>query len=217
MSGVVNTEDRLREAEAALTRRIEYIEHENQKLRRTNGRMLATLAAVLGLSLATLAVVAVQGRAGRVASVVQARSFVLVDDEGVVRGEWRGGEDGAPQLALRDSEGRARLRLSVLADGSSGLVLSGRDTRPRAVLGVLPDQTTNLVLADAEGRTRAVMGTGGNTATVLFADQEGVTRAMLGADARGNGDLTIYESRDTPVQTEVAEMDTATAALSEGD
>ena len=67
-------------------------------------------------------------------SVVRAESFVLVDQEGRLRGSWGMSDEGAVQFALHDAEAKPRFRASVLTDGAAGLALVDADGKPRAAL-----------------------------------------------------------------------------------
>jgi len=67
---------------------------------------LAILAAAAGLVGGLVAVAQAQG--GRtVPSVVQAKSFVLLDSVGHKRGEWKLDASGQPSITLFDENGRS--------------------------------------------------------------------------------------------------------------
>jgi hypothetical protein len=55
--------------------------------------------------------------------VVTARSFVLVDGQGRVRGTFDTARDGDPTLGLRDRGGRERVAVQVLKDGAPKMSL----------------------------------------------------------------------------------------------
>lgn len=185
----------VRELEAVLGRRIEVVEHENQRLRRMNRLALAGVAAAFGVSAAVLLASGV-GRSTLSVSAVEAERFVLRTPGGDTRGEWRVAEGGSPELVLRDADGRTRAKLAMLPDGSTGISFADASGNSRAALGLLPDQTTSLVFADRGGRTRAVLGYSPDGAmTLVFADRSGATRAGLGVDAAGRANLTLVEDR----------------------
>jgi hypothetical protein len=207
-NSAVRLDDVLREMEAVLLRRVDQVERENARLRR-----LATIFGA-GLAVALLLPIAlVFGRGGgdEVADVLQARSFVLRDENGVARGALEMARDGGVVLTLRDSDARDRARLSLLADGSPGLTFADREGRTRAVLGVLPDQTSTLVFADQSGRSRAVLGvTQDQSSTLVFADRFGETRVGVGVDGDGTPNVTLFEHEAPAVSAPVPADSTAT-------
>ena len=182
----------------AIPERLARLEHENQRLRRFGWVVLVAAVVVLGV---TSAVVALFGtrRLPPPGAVVQARSFVLQDAKGMVRGTWAVTEEGVVQLALADKSGQPRVRMSVLDDGSPGLALVDGKGRPRAALGLLADGSINLVFADEEGRGRAVLGlTEGGASSLVLADGRGVARAGLGVAPGGRATLTVDEAGGGP-------------------
>jgi len=183
---------------AAPLDRLAHLEHENQRLRRFGWVVLVAAVVVLGV---TAAVVALFGtrRLPPPGSVVQARSFVLQDAKGMVRGTWAVTEEGVVQLALADKSGQPRVRMSVLDDGSPGLALVDGKGRPRAALGLLADGSINLVFADEEGHGRAVVGLSpGGASSLVLADGRGVTRAGLSVAPSGRATLTVDEAGGGP-------------------
>lgn len=189
----VSATERIREIEAVLGRRMEHLERENERLRRRGIVLWLVIASAVGLSIATLLLVAARGRPERVAEAVQAHRFVLRSPADVERGIWEMDDDGAVRLVLRDDAGRERMRLMLLADGSPGVTLSDDRGRTRVVLGYLPDGATNLAMADASGRTRAVLGLSARgEGSLLMTDREGTTRALLALDPSGAPDFTLY-------------------------
>lgn len=198
-------DDRAREFEAAVARRLDTLERENDRLKRRSTAAVATAGALLGLSVILLGVALTRGLGGGVADAVEARRFVLRDETGLQRGFFEVGERNTVRLVLRDTDGRERMRLALLPDGSPGLTLGDREGRPRAILGVLPDETSNLVFADAQGKTRAVLGLSANqSGTLVFADRAGDTRAAMGVDVRGAPELTLYEQVAAPTAPAMA-------------
>jgi hypothetical protein len=197
-AGAAPPADLVRELEAVLGRRIEVVEHENQRLRRMNRLALVGVAAAFGVSAVVLLASGV-GRSTLSVSAVEAERFVLRTPGGETRGEWRVAEGGSPELLLRDADGRTRAKLAMLPDGSTGISFADASGSSRAALGLLPDQTTSLVFADRTGRTRAVLGYSPDGAmTLVFADRAGVTRAGLGVDAAGRANLTLTEDQAAP-------------------
>jgi hypothetical protein len=184
--------DLIRELEAVLGRRVDELEIENTRLRRSTSLLAAAALVALALSIGTT--LFVQTSRGRVADVVQARQFVLRDAAGHVRAVIGSTAEGGSRFSMQDRSGRDRLRLTLLADGSPGLSFADPEGRSRAVLAFLPDETVNLVFADRTGRTRAVFGLmPDESSTLVFADRLGETRIGLGVDAGGDAGLSLFE------------------------
>ena len=171
--------------------RLEALERDNRRLRRYSTMTLIALAVVFGITVAT---VLFSGRFGPVAEVIAAHQFVLRGADGTVRGVWGTEPDGTLRLALQDTKGRPRTKLTLLNDGSSGFSYVDSAGHPRLVVALLPDQAASIVLADAAGRTRSVLGISpGGDASLVFADRDGATRAGLGIDERGAGSFTLVD------------------------
>jgi hypothetical protein len=126
--------------------------------------------------------------------VLTVQRVVLVDGQGVARGEWRVDDEGNARLGLLDRLERTRLSFSVLSGGSPGMSLVNSNGRRRAGLALLPDESTSLVFADGAGIPRAVLGLSvGDAAQLVFADAGGTTRMALGLDETGVGNMTLPE------------------------
>lgn len=176
-------------------RRVEDVERDNQRLKRLLTVAVGGLGVALVLSLGLL----LFGR-DSVEDSVEARQFVLRDQQGNSRALMQMMDNGSSALVLHDRDGRERLRLAVLPDGSPGITLADGYGRSRAVLGLLPDQTVSLAFADAGGKTRAVLGLPADgSSTLVFADRAGDTRAAVGVDATGKPSVTFFEDEDAPV------------------
>lgn len=214
----VQPEDLVRELEAMHNRRLELLERDNERLRRNGVMMLVAMLGMLALSVALLVTTSLRGRGGGVAEAVEARSFVLRDEDGHVRGVLGFSRDGGPRLMLQDRDGRERLRLTLLPDGSPGLSFTDREGRSRAALGFLSDETTMLVFADRWGRTRAVLGLSPDeSSSLVFADRNGETRVGLGIEQDGSANLTLFEKEAAPAAAPApgAEEDTAASGLAD--
>lgn len=180
--------------EAAVLRRMEDFERENQRLRRLGVYVLGVVGALLGLAAAFVVVAARHGMPGFVPLVTESRRFVVRDTEGRVRATLGTNPEGSSQFMLQDEAGHERLRMSVLPDGGAGVAFVDSSGRSRMVLGLLPDQSASVVLADGGGKTRTVLNLSPNGAsTILFADKGGTARAGLGVDARGVGTFTLVD------------------------
>ena len=178
-----------------LVRRLEAVERENARVRRISTFTMALLAVTLGLAAAVIYMASRRGMPGLVADVLEARSFVVRDRSGQVRGAWGFGDDGTLRLTLQNAGDRRSITLNLLADGAAGLSFSDSVGNPRVVLALLPDATGSLAFADAAGGTRTAYGINPNgSVTLVFADRSGRTRAGIGVDPRGSSMLTLDES-----------------------
>ena len=192
----------MRELERGMTIRTGELERENRRLRRIWMGTLISVALLLGLATALVIVAARHGLPGTVASVVEARQFVLRDRNGDIRGSWAAAADGSMRLQLQAPGTKAGLSLSVLAGGASGITVRDSAGRSRAVLGLLPDQTVSMLFADENGTTRTVLSlVRGGASTLVFADRSGSAKVGMGVDARGQSTLTLPEPPENRVET----------------
>lgn len=186
----------MREIEARFRSRMTTLERENQTLR-SRVRMIGLgLLAALALLLAGVVRPGFlsSGAQGRAAGEIRTRSLVLVDGDGLPRGQWTVDQEGNARLGMLDELGRQRLSLSVLEGGFPGMSLINAQGQRRAAFGLLPDETTSLVFADAAGVPRAVLGlTRGEAANLVFADAAGVSRIGLALDGTGLGSALLPE------------------------
>jgi predicted nucleic acid-binding Zn ribbon protein len=189
--------------------RLEALERDNRRLQRFGMLLIVGMAVLLALGV----VLVYTSRS--VAPEVSARSFVLRDADGTVRGVWGvAQEDSSLRFVLQDPAGRPRIRMSLLGDGSAGISLIDSAGQRRAVFALEASEGGSVVLADNTGRTRTVLGVSPDgAATVVFADRNGATRAGLGVDNRGLGTFTLDDAaRRAPiVQEDTAPADTALA------
>jgi hypothetical protein len=192
----VANESTMREIEARFRSRMNHLERDANKLRSRVRMMGLALLAALGMLTAVLIrpeLVSSNGQ-GRVAGEIRTRSLVLVDVDGLPRGQWTVDEGGNVRLGMLDERGRQRLSLSVLEGGFPGMSLINAQGQRRAAFGLLPDETTSLVFADAAGVPRAVLGlTRGEAANLVFADAAGVSRIGFGLDGAGIGSALLPE------------------------
>jgi hypothetical protein len=183
--------DLVREMEAVLGRRIEALERQNDALRRNSRLMLGGLCLLL---IAALAPHLPQPGEAAVAEVIEARRFVVRDQDGAARGVFGVHGDASVGLALTDHASQERLRFVLLPDGSPGLSFADPRGRSRVVLGLLPDQTASLVFADRDGRGRTVLGISADeSSTLVFTDSYGFTRAGLGVNRLGMAEFTLVD------------------------
>jgi hypothetical protein len=196
----------MRELERGMTIRTAELERENRRLRRIWMGTLISVALLLGLATALVIVAARHGLPGTVASVVEARQFVVRDKNGDIRGSWAAADDGSMRLQLQGPGTKAGLSLSVLAGGASGITVRDSAGRSRAVLGLLPDQTVSMLFADENGTTRTVLSlVRGGSSTLVFADRSGNAKVGMGVDSRGQSTLTLPELPESRVETRTPE------------
>jgi len=102
-------------------------------------------------------------RPSRIAKVLKAERFEVVDKDGEPRALLGVLSSGEPGLQLYDRDENGRIDLSLKANGRPGLELSDRNARVRAALGsteiVVPDtgqverrQVSSVVLFDQDGK-----------------------------------------------------------------
>jgi hypothetical protein len=196
----------MRELERGMTIRTGELERENRRLRRIWMGTLISVALLLGLATALVIVAARHGLPGTVASVVEARQFVLRDRNGDIRGSWAAADDGSMRLQLQAPGSKAGLSMSVLSGGASGITVRDSAGRSRAVLGLLPDQTVSMLFADENGTTRTVLSlVRGGASTLVFADRSGSAKVGMGVDTRGQSTLTLPEPPDNRVEAPTPE------------
>ena len=195
----------MHELERGMSLRIEEQARENRRLRRLWMGTVVIGALLLGLATALVLVSARHGLPGTVADVLEARQFMLRDQNGDIRGSWAAADDGSMRLQLQAPGTKAGLSLSVLAGGASGITVRDSAGRSRAVLGLLPDQTVSMLFADENGTTRTVLSlVRGGSSTLVFADRSGSAKVGMGVDARGQSTMTLPEQAET--RTEMPEV-----------
>ncbi|MBT8398310.1 MAG: hypothetical protein KJN92_15155, partial [Gemmatimonadetes bacterium] len=131
--------DQIRDLEEdRLRRRLLAVERETERLRgRARIFGIGLLVSLVLAAVATLSphLLALGGNSVDL-DTVTARRMVLVDSEGVQRGEWRVDEEGNSRLRVLDRRSRTRLSFSVLSDGSPGLSLTNANGKRRAGLAL---------------------------------------------------------------------------------
>jgi hypothetical protein len=196
----------MHELERGLSIRLEEQSRENRRLRRLWMGTVVTGALLLGLATALVIVSARHGLPGSVADVIEARQFILRDQNGAIRGTWSAGDKGSISLELLAPGSKAGLSLAVLEGGASGITVRDSAGRSRAILGLLPDQTVSLLLADEQGTTRTVLSlVRSGSSTLVFADRSGSAKVGMGVDARGQSTLTLPEPPESRVETPTPE------------
>jgi len=148
-----------------LVQRLDRLERQNRWLMRIGALVVVGITAVVLMG---------QARPSKVAKVIEAEKFVLLDTNGMVRGKLAIGGDGASGLLLYDGNGIRRVTLSASTNYISGLGLNDTSGKRRAGLSVHPGGYLSLTFADRNEIQRAVMGVMPNGASGLtFSDKEG--------------------------------------------
>ena len=152
--------------------RLEMLERELVETKHRSRRLLIGLAlVVVGLGLVwTFAKITGNAHAQEDEKILRATAFVLVDDQGRVRGEMKMIASG-PELRLADENGKARAELIACKDGPV-LALSDENGKARVGLSVVKDGP-GLVMLDENGKTRAFLNTAKNMPGLVMLDENG--------------------------------------------
>jgi hypothetical protein len=156
-----------------LARRVERVEGENRRLKQVGVVALAVIGAVVLIGQAT---------AGKVAKVVEAERFVLLDPSGETRAALTQTKGGS-SLYLYDEKGKLRVGLVSGAADETGLSLYDAEGEGRAMLALKPETSPALRFAAKPKKPQAALGVA-HVPTVLLFDDEGKPRAtlLLGSD-----------------------------------
>lgn len=173
-----------------LARRLDGLEKANHRLER---ECRWWKRAGLG-SLAGLAVLMIGGAASRSLTTIEAREFVLRDQNGAMRAALSIRPDGTPGLGLFDSKGQVRLSLDLGADESAGVNAYDATGTLRAALAVRPDGTPGIGLFDGLGKPRLSLDTkfDGKPGLNLF-DPNDRVRAALAIRPDGTPGLGLFD------------------------
>lgn len=187
----------------SLAERVDRLETGNRRLKRICGGVIA----VAGLAF-------LLGQTAPLNPIIEAGGFILRDNAGNIRGDWRVADDDSTVLAMIDAEGKPRAGLGVLqdgetvfslhdregmsrghwrvfADGATALNLLEKDGNPRAGFAVLPDGTTMLDLSNRQGKSRGSwMVLPDGKSTLSLRDEKGKARCRL--DVNRDGTTTIW-------------------------
>lgn len=115
-------------------------------------RSVRRLTAALGGVVLLAVVVVVSGAVKAVPERIEARKFIVVDEEGRTCAVL-GKHDGLTGMAIRDGKQRIRMMVGVDPDGSS--FINCCDAAGRDVLDLYVDRggKTSIEIADGEGKT----------------------------------------------------------------
>lgn len=175
-----------------ILQRLERLEHANRRW-----RIFVSVLFLLGGGLVLVG--AVHQKTTPIAEEIRARTFVLVDAQGVPLARLGYLPHGGIGLGLYDKGHQSRVLVSIDDDGASSLSLYGRGGQGGALLSVSASGATSLRLLDANWKNRLVLATWPNGAPFLqMADREGKDRILLGyTDLRVTATGTLVE-RSSP-------------------
>ena len=131
-----------------LLQRLDRMERENLRLKMAGVVVLAVIAAVVLMGQAT---------GSKVAKVVEAEEFALLDKNGVRRAVL-GATAGRVALILTNKDGKGSAWLEVETDGTARLVLADKELNERVVLALFPDGSASVAFAETGRRVRAYLG-----------------------------------------------------------
>ena len=158
----------------------------------------------------------------RVARVVNAHDFVLLDAKGAKRAQLHMAADDQPNLVFYGPEGRTRAILGVSAKGMARIRLFDEKGDPGAALGDMASGRSGMVLLSSKRKVRAsfevneegfptlrllgnsgrprvgISVTNGHPGVVLL-DETGKTRAALAENDQGQAGLAIYDANGTAI------------------
>ncbi|NSW76063.1 MAG: hypothetical protein HPY68_04680 [Candidatus Atribacteria bacterium] len=172
--------------------RLERLEREvrqNQKMIRW---LMITLGVCVGVWLATV-MFPPQGLVARdVAEMIQARTFVVVDEEGRPR-ITLGVAENIPMLTILDEEERTRIGLGMSAKGWPSLIMLDEKEKTCVLLGI-----SELKMFDAEGDPRLSLGLWKDMPMLWMRDEKENIRALFAVDDIVGPGLVLSDSHQTP-------------------
>jgi hypothetical protein len=127
----------------------------------------------------------------KVSDEIQARQFVLLDNEGKARARLgMHPEQGGPYLGLYDKDGKSRAQLIIGSNGSSGLTISSANS---------PEARASLVVGGAGSALLKLDETDGH---ILIMAEKGKAGAVFdGKDSGGVGRLHVSIPASAPPLT----------------
>lgn len=132
-----------RAASPSVTERLDRLERDNRRLKRTRDIILIGIAALLFM-----------GHGAPAAKPVVGDQIALRAPGGLIRGEMSVGGDGSVRFVLYDPNRTPRFEvLSPPPDGAPALTLYDKDWRRRASLRLDNDGTPHLELYGGDGKT----------------------------------------------------------------
>lgn len=172
-----------------ILQRLERLERENRRW-----KVFASVAALVCGCLLLLG--AANSRGPHIAQEIRARSFVLVDKQGMLVAKLGQLPHGSLGLGFYDEGRKVRLLMGIETDGGSSVSVYGKDGRGSAVLMVEQDGATSLRLLDPRWRIRASLATWPDGSPFLhLSDRDGNNRALLTYSERSvtpNGEIVRH-------------------------
>ena len=160
---------------AAITHRLDRLEHENRRWRRG-----AAGVVIVAVSFALMG----QAMRGGIPKVVEGERFVLRDTSGRVLASLGLEADGSVGLLLLDSAGKTRAAVGVTREGSPVMALSDQAGKARVSLTL--SDGPGLSLRDQAGRTRLSLSVLAEGSGIYVWDQGGRERAVLLVASNGS-------------------------------
>lgn len=127
---------------------------------------------------------AVAAQAPKMAGVVRAGMFMLVNEAGRVRATVAT-SNGNPFLTLSDAGGKERAKLSLLSDGTPSLELYDAAGNLQVELSASSEGNPGLILWDARENMRVRLGLDGGSPSLTLFDAARKGRATLGTTTLG--------------------------------
>jgi hypothetical protein len=113
-------------------------------------------------------------------SIVEAKSFHLIDKNGNLRGGLTILDDGTAGLLLANKNTKSAIKLIVGPNGKSGITVYDNNGTGRAMFTVEPDGTPGLRLQSSSKSLAALGFNSDGSPSLNFWDREGKQRAVLG-------------------------------------
>lgn len=189
--------------------RIEVLERDLDRARRSIRQLLTGLALTIGALALGWGVASVSGAAQtEPTDIVRAHKFLLTDEKDNVRallgtletrpvlalfdekGEVRARlavTEHGPLLKLADEKGQTRVALFVLETGTTGMLLTDETGFFQVQLAV-KDSGPGLALVDEKGHVRAGLSVNEWGPALQFSDEKGQTRAAIGTGETSSPD-----------------------------
>ena len=140
------------------------------------------IGVLVALNLATLGLFFLGAAApARKQEVIEAKRFVLVDDQGKMRAELGYDKNGAPALLIYDEEGKPLVGVEGFPDGGMISVQSPGES-PTSVTLAASKQTTFLRIEDAPSSPRIHVATGENGPVIAVLAEKKQFRIALGLE-----------------------------------
>ncbi|MGH9357712.1 MAG: hypothetical protein ACRD1O_00885 [Terriglobia bacterium] len=162
-------------SEAELVKRLEKLERDNRRLKRSALAALMLAAVLLAGYAASCSRNQRASGARNAPEKITAHEIDLTDSSGKVRVKMYADEKGATGIVLSDAKGKKRAAVAVdSSGGTAGIALTDAQGEPREMMGVDSSGAPGIWLDDAQGIPRASMAvsSSGNP-TIELTDAQG--------------------------------------------